>query len=331
MVKERDLISLVTPVFCEEENVEPFHAAVAEAVSGADFDLEIVFVDDGSNDRTPEILRRVADKDPRVRIVTFSRNFGAIAGCTAGMLHAAGDAVALMTVDLQDPPALIPQLVDEWRKGNDIVWAVRRSRDDPFFKALFARAFYGIIRRIALPGYPEGGSDTGLFSRRVVDVYRAMPERNSSPFFTLFTYGFKQAQIPYDRGPRLRGTSGWPFWKRVKNAIDVVTSFSYWPLRLINVVGFLMAGAAILFGLVIIVRRLFFGLGGEGWASLAVLILLIGGLQMFFLGILAEYIWRIAEQTRQRPRYIISDTYGGDGQGTSKRRSVDPLDIDVSE
>ncbi|MEA2975598.1 MAG: polyisoprenyl-phosphate glycosyltransferase [Alphaproteobacteria bacterium] len=325
----RDLVSLVSPIYNEQENLEAFYAAVDEAVAGKDFDLEFIFVNDGSRDQSEKILNKLASLDPRMHVLSFSRNFGALSACNAGLREARGNAIVVMSADLQDPPSLIPDLVNAWRKGNEIVWAVRQTRDDPFFKRLFARAFYGVIRVLVFSDYPENGTDCGLFGRRAVEVYNLLPERDSSPFFTFYAFGFQQTRIPYVRRARERGKSSWPFWRRVKSCIDIVTTFSYAPLRVISATGVAFSTIALLYGTFLLVRRVAFGLGGEGWTSLAVLILFIGGMLALFIGIIAEYVWRIGEHTRQRPRYIIERRTGQAGKDIGTTAN-DPLHIDVS-
>ncbi len=327
----RDLISIVSPVYNEQDNLRLFYRAIADAVKDHDFDVEMVLVNDGSRDGSEAILQELAASDPRVRVLSFSRNFGAIAACNAGLHAARGDGVVLMSADLQDPPTLIPRFVAEWRKGADIVWGVRETRDDPFLKTLFARMFYGVIRGLAFPEYPKDGTDCGLFSRRVITVYNLLPERDSSPFFSIFALGFEQTQVPYGRQARLHGKSNWTFWRRVKNCIDIVTTFSYFPLRLISATGAIFSTVALIYGLFLIARRFFFGLGGEGWTSLAVLLLFVGGMLALFIGIIAEYVWRIGEHTRQRPRYIIARRYDQQSAGTTDAHTPgDILHIDVS-
>jgi dolichol-phosphate mannosyltransferase len=326
----RDLISIVSPVFNEEGNLCAFHSGVVEATKHEDFDIEMILVNDGSRDRSEEILRDLVERDPRVRVLSFSRNFGALAACNAGLRAARGDGVVLMSADLQDPPSLIPRFVSEWRKGYDIVWGTRDTRDDPFLKTLFARIFYGVIRLLVFHDYPRNGTDCGLFSRRVMTVYNLLPERDSNPIFTIFALGFEQQRVPYSRQARVHGRSGWTFWRRVKNCIDIVTTFSYLPLRLISTTGLIFSTFSLIFGAFLIIRRLFFNLGGEGWTSLAVLLLFVGGMLALFIGIIAEYVWRIGEHTRQRPRYIIARRYETE-VGSAASEPSDILHIDVSQ
>ena len=315
----RTLISVVVPVYCEEGNVRAFHEELTAATEDADFDLEMVFVDDGSTDRSLAELRALADADARVRVLSFSRNFGAYPAIAAGLEACRGDAAVVISADLQDPPALVVDLVAKWREGHDIVWGKRISRDDPFLKSLFARSFYWIIRRTTFSDFPAEGMDVALLSRRVVDIYNEIGERGSIPFFTMFTFGFDQAFVPYRRGERQHGTSGWSFWKRVRAAVDVMVTFSYTPIRFISVLGLLFGFAAFTYAGWIIYRKLILGLGGDGWSSTVVLILATSGIQMVLLGIVAEYLWRQGEYIRGRPRFIVMNEYGKE----PSRRSVE--------
>lgn len=326
---QRDLISIVSPVYNEQGNLLEFYRSIDEATGGSDFDIEIVFVNDGSTDKSEHILRQLAQDDARVRVLSFSRNFGAVSACNAGLRVAQGDGVVLMSADLQDPPSLIPKFVEQWRQGNDIVWGVRSARDDPFLKTLFARIFYAIIRILVFPEYPKLGMDCGLFSRRVLYVYNLLPERDCNPIFSIFALGFRQAQVSYTRAARLHGRSHWTFWRRVKNCIDIVTTFSQAPLRLISTAGVLFCSFAVIYGSILIVQHIFFGLGGAGWTSLATLILMVGGMLSLFIGIIAEYVWRIGEHARQRPRYIITSRYDRT-VGFDNGERFDLLHLDVS-
>lgn len=307
MPDTRPLISLVVPTYMEEMNVQAFYNELLKATADVDFDLEVLFMDDGSTDNTFAELSKVAAMDKRIRVLRLSRNFGSYSAITAGFHQARGDAVIAMSIDLQDPPALIPQFVAKWREGFDIVWGVRADRSDPFLKSLYARIFYAIIRRFAFEDFPEDGMDTGLFDRRVIDIYRTLPERNSIPFITIFSLGFRQFRIPYARMARRAGVSKWPFWKRVKAAIDVLVNFSYAPIRLISLFGLGSSAFAFLLMVIVILNRLLFNIGAPGWPSTIVVVLFFGSIQMLMLGIIAEYVWRSSEQARARPRYIIME------------------------
>lgn len=307
----RPLCSLVVSVFNEEENLEPLYDAVIQAVEPLNADFEMIFVDDGSTDRSYEIIKELHRRDPRVRALRFSRNFGAYAADAAGFHHARGDVAVQMAADLQDPPELLGPLLEKWREGYDIVWAVREQREDPFLKRLLAQAFYKLLRRVALPQYPERGTDGfGLLDRRVVDQYCRFKERNRLGSLLLSWSGFRQTEVPYHRPPRRAGSSKWGFAKRIEAAVDAFVSFSYLPIRLVSYLGLLISLGSFGFGAYIVVQRLFFGVGGPGWPSVMAVGLFLGGVQLVVLGVLGEYIWRIAEEVRGRPLYIVMDSLG---------------------
>ena len=303
-------ISLIVPCWNEEQMISVFWTETCDAIKKANADFEFIFVDDGSTDGTYQQLIKLADSDKRVCVLRLSRNFGSFPAVTAGLKHASGDAVICMAADLQDPPDLIPKLIKSWQDGHDIVWAAIDGRKDSVFQTFLSTLFYSVIRRIALHNMPPHGMNVGLFSRRVIDIYNALPERDSIPFFTILKLGFPQAQIPYERQQRRAGTSGWSFWKRVRSAVDVVITFSYAPVRLISTVGFFAAIIGVLYAVFIVMQNLFFGVAVSGWSSLMVVLLLVSGVQMVTLGFIAEYLWRQSKQVRREPRYIIMDEYG---------------------
>lgn len=306
----KPLISLIVPCWNEEQMVATFLAETSQSIKDIKADFEFLFIDDGSSDDTYGALMKLADKDERVRILRLSKNFGSFPAISAGMYHAEGDAIICMAADLQDPPSLIAQLVSSWQSGNDIVWAAISGRGDSYFQTLFSGLFYSTIRRIALQNMPSQGMNVGLFSRRVIDIYNALPERDSIPFFTILKLGFSQAQISYNRQARRAGTSGWSFWARIRSAVDVVITFSYAPVRLISTIGFLAAIIGVIYASVIIIQSLLFGVLVSGWSSLMVVLLLVSGIQMVTLGFIAEYLWRQSNQVRREPRYIVMDEYG---------------------
>jgi glycosyltransferase involved in cell wall biosynthesis len=325
----RPLISIVSPAYNEEGNIDLFHAMISEEVAGKDYDIEFVFVNDGSRDGTRQALEKLAARDTRVRALNLSRNFGAIAACTAGLHHAVGDAIILMSSDLQDPASNVTKFVDCWRAGHDVVWAVRTARNDPAMKTLLADSFYWLIRKVAFPDYPERGTDSGLFDRAAVNVYRTLPERDSSPFYALYSYGFRHGYIEYERQARQHGASSWSLWRRVKNAVDVLTTFSVFPLKVITALGMIAFAMSLVGFVYVALFELLVGARSPGWASLVSIGLLVGGTQLLFLSILSLYVWRIGEQTKQRPRYIIAEA-AGSLTGSRPARVVNILDLDVS-
>ncbi len=304
------LISIVVPVYNEEANIQRFYARMAAAVEGEPYDVEMIFVNDGSRDRSFEMLSELAQKDARVTAVNLSRNFGSYAAINCGWKLAKGSAIMCISADLQDPPEIIREFFPKWQEGNHVVWGVRAGRKDPFMKSLLARFFYSVLRKLALPDFPKDGMDIGLFDRQVVNEYVGLNEKHGVPFVTIFTMGFRQARIPYVRMERTAGESGWPFWKRVKFALDVIVDHSYTPIRLMTMTGCVIAGLAFSYALLLIFLRLFFDHGGDGWTSLATLIVFLGGVQMMFLGVIAEYLWRASSHINQRPAYYVMDIVG---------------------
>lgn len=304
------LVSIVVPVYDEETNVQPFYDALTAALPGSGFNIEIIFVDDGSSDRTFQMIGDLATLDPRVKAIRFSRNFGSHPALMAGLRWAGGDAAVMISVDLQDPPELIPELIEKWKEGFHVVWAVREGREDPFLKKAFARGFYKLFRKIALANYPAGGMDFGLFDRRILDNLKTLNELNHFITGMIIWLGFRQTSVPYNRRGRHSGSSKWSFAKRVKNALDAIISFSYVPIRFISYLGLLVSAISFLYGTFLVIRRALFGLGTLGWPSVMVAVLFLGGVQLTMLGILGEYIWRGTEQMKGRPQYIVMEAIG---------------------
>jgi glycosyltransferase involved in cell wall biosynthesis len=304
--------SVVVPCFNEEETLEAFYARVApvlETQFGEHW--QIVFVDDGSTDRTLALIAELRQRDERVRAVRLSRNFGSHVAIAAGLDHVESDLALILAADLQDPPETIPELVLRWREGYEIVWGAREGRDDPVMRRVFARAFYGLIRRTALPGIPATGTGSFcLIDRKVIDTFQRFPERNRLTFGIISWAGFAQTQVPYRREPRHAGQSKWTLGQLVKTAIDTFVSFSYIPLRLISYFGFVVSLFAFVFALYVIIDHFASGSTLKGWPSLMAAILLFGGVQVLTLGIVGEYIWRISEESKRRPLYIVRDRLG---------------------
>lgn len=307
------LISIVVPAMNEQDNIGPFYSAVTNVTDSLnDFQWEIVFVDDGSTDLTAERIKELRSKDSRVRALQLSRNFGSYAAIKAGFDYASGDAVITISADLQDPPDLFRSFVQHWQEGHDIVWGVREQRDDLWSKRIAATIFYRLVRRLALADLPEHGMDCGLFDRAVVDVFRRIRDKNSITFMTIYWMGFRQARVPYHRQARQFGSSKWPLGKRVKSALDVITSFSYFPVRFASYMGLAISVIAFIGAVIVLFNRLVLGIGELGWPSLMVTILFLGGVQMLMMGIIGEYLWRISTEVRNRPEYIVMKELGFD-------------------
>jgi glycosyltransferase involved in cell wall biosynthesis len=320
MVKSTMLISVVVPTYNEETNILPFYERTAKVLDATGYNWEIIHVNDGSRDQSVDLLLQLRERDARVKCLNLSRNFGSYGAISAGLIHARGDAIACISCDLQDPPELIADFVKGWEQGYDIVWGVRETRTDPGLKSLYANVFYWIIRKLIWRDFPPGGMDYGLFDRRVIDLYNQTPARNNIPFLTIYDMGFRQQRLPYHRQERQRGTSHWTFFRRVKSAIDVVLDFSYFPIRAVTILGFVISLLSLLYATFVVLNRLLFGVGGDGWTSTMAVISFIGGIQLIVLGMLGEYIWRVAEQVRDRPRFIIMDRYGFEDSETPGRQ-----------
>lgn len=326
----KPLVSIIIPCWNEEEVLDAFYHETTKAVSDVQADFEFLFIDDGSTDGTAGKIIRLAESDSRIRLLRLSRNFGSFAAIAAGFHHCRGDAAMCISADLQDPPSLIPQLIDKWQDGHDIVWAAFDGRSDPFLKRTASSVFYWLIRRIALKNIPPQGMNVGMFSRRVIDIYRALPDRDSIPIFTILKMGFPQTHIFYERQDRVAGTSGWSFWRRVRSAIDVIITFSYVPVRMISAIGIVAAILGLIYALVIMVKWAAFGAEVPGWSSLMAVLLIVSGIQMVMLGFITEYLWRQSQQARSEPRYIVMEEIGSAGQSAPANQVIDINNINVA-
>lgn len=309
------VLSVVVPVKNEEEAIAPFVERVRRSLEELDDpagqSFEIVFVDDGSTDSTLGQLRLANAADPRIRAVSLSRNFGKEAALSAGLDHARGEAVVPMDVDLQDPPEALVAMLRKWREGFEIVYGVRSDRgQDSLPKRLTADLYYRAHNRLSNDKIPEHAGDFRLLDRKVVDVIRAMPERNRFMKGLFAWAGFNQAAVTYERQPRKIGKSKFGYWQLWTFALDGITSASTLPLRVWSYVGGVIALFALVYAGFITVRTMMFGVDVPGYASLIVAVLFLGGLQLLSLGIIGEYIGRILTETKQRPLYVVREHIG---------------------
>jgi len=299
------LLSIVAPVFDEQELVEEFIARARAAA--ACYDFELVMVNDGSSDATPELLDRIASIDPRVRVIHLSRNFGHQAALTAGLEHAAGDVVAMIDADLQDPPELIPAMVAQWSQGADVVYAVRRQRDgESAFKLATASWFYRLFDKLAQVDLEPNSGDFRLLDRRALDALLAMTERSRFLRGMTVLVGFQQTAVPYERDARHAGETKYTVRRMLRFSLDAITSFSHLPLQLATYAGILSAGVAFIAIPVVIALRLFDSYL-PGFGSITIAILLLGGIQLIALGMIGEYVGRIYDEVKHRPLYIVRD------------------------
>ncbi len=302
-------LSILVPVYFNEQNLPVTIPVLKEIINRlpTGMDGEIVFVDDGSGDRSYAILRDAAAEDARIKLIRLSRNFGAYMALLAALDAATGDAMVVIMADLQDPPELILRMVGAWQDGMKIVIAERTDREDRWVDRVFAVSFWKFMRRFAIHNLPKGGFDFILFDRAAADAVRTAREKNSHFMLQVFTTGFPYATIPYVRKQRTSGTSRWTFSKKMKLFIDSAISFSYLPVRAMSLVGILTALTGFVLAVFYTIYRFTYGISIQGWTSLFVAVLIIGGLQMVMLGIIGEYVWRTYDETRRRPPYIVAE------------------------
>jgi polyisoprenyl-phosphate glycosyltransferase len=305
------ILSVVVPIFNEVETVRELHARLSAAVSPLG-SYELLFVDDGSDDGTWELLTECAASDPYVRLVRLSRNFGHQIALTAGVDVARGDAIVTLDGDLQDPPEVIPELVARWREGYDVVYGVRSAREgETHYKLWTARLFYRLMRRLSPVEIPQEAGDFRLLSRRAADAVRAMPERARFIRGMTSWVGFRQTGIAYHRAPRFAGSTKYPTRRMIGFAADAITSFSTAPLRLVAAMGFVMVGFCSLYLGYALYKRFFTDDTVQGWTTVIVLLLLIGGAQLIGMGVIGQYVGRIYEEAKGRPLYFVSEVVGG--------------------
>jgi dolichol-phosphate mannosyltransferase len=299
------LLSVVAPVYDEEQLVEEFVARACAAA--ADYEFELVIVNDGSSDSTPELLDRIAAADPRVRVIHLSRNFGHQAALTAGLEHARGDVVAMLDADLQDPPELIPDMVARWSQGAEVVYAVRKERTgETAFKLATASWFYRLFNKLAQVDLEPNSGDFRLLDRRALDALLAMTERSRFLRGMTVWVGFNQTAISYERDARQAGETKYTLRKMLRFSLDAIASFSHLPLQLATYAGLLSAGVAFIAIPVVIGLRVFDSYL-PGFSSITIAILLLGGIQLIALGVIGEYVGRIYDEVKHRPLYIVRE------------------------
>ncbi len=308
------IISVVVPCYNEEEVVANTIERLGKMAAGLKkYQFELIFVDDGSSDKTREILRRISEDNRTVHVVALARNFGHQIAVTAGIDAARGDAVVLIDADLQDPPEVIPQMISRWEEGYDVVYGTRISRSgESAFKLATARCFYRLLNRLSEIPIPLDTGDFRLMDRGVVDVLKSMPERHRFIRGMVTWVGFRQIELPYERAERLAGISKYPLRKMIAFALDGILSFSSKPLRLAMMLGIISSFLAC-FGIVYaFYMRIFTAAWVEGWTALMIAVLFIGGIQLIALGVIGEYLARVYTETKSRPLYVVDEraSYG---------------------
>lgn len=313
--RELALLSVVAPVYNEEALIDEFYARACAALDGLPF--ELVLVDDGSSDGTPLRLEQLAASDPRIRVVFLSRNFGHQTALTAGLDHARGDAVVMLDADLQDPPELITTMLDHWRAGCDVVYAVREHRQgESRFKLSTARWFYKLFDKLAQVELQSNSGDFRLLDRRPLDALLSMRERNRFLRGMTVWVGYTQAAVPYHRDPRYAGETKYTVSKMLRFSLDAISSFSHRPLQLATLLGFLISTLAFIAIPVVIVLRVL-GSYLPGFSALTIVVLLLGGIELIAIGIIGEYVGRIYDEVKGRPLYLVRARHNMPEQGQS--------------
>ncbi len=304
----KPIFSIIAPIYNEDESLPELYKRVSEVMDRTHEPWELILVNDGSRDKSAEIIRDLAAKDKRIRPVMFARNFGHQIAVTAGLDFSQGDAVIIIDADLQDPPEVILELIDKWREGFEVVYAVRAEREgETWFKKFTASTFYRLIYRITDVKIPLDTGDFRLLDRKVVDVMNKMREHHRFLRGMASWVGFRQIGVNYKRAPRFAGVTKYPFRKMLKLALNAITSFSYFPLQLATYIGFLSAVLAIVAIPVVIILRAINPETFFGQASTLIAVLFLGGVQLISLGILGEYLGRVYDEVKGRPLYVVSE------------------------
>jgi len=307
---ERPVLSVVIPVYNELDNLPVLYQRLSEILKATEPEYELVFVDDGSHDRSVALITEVIELDPRVRLVELARNFGHQVAISAGLDHANGQAVVIMDADLQDPPEMLPQFLAKWREGYDVVYAVRNKRKERWPLRTAYAIFYRLLKRVANIDIPLDAGDFCIMDRRVVDLLNGMPERNRFVRGIRSWVGLDQVGLDYERGARQAGASKYTFSRLVYLALDGLVSFSFVPLRIITVMGFGISFISLCMAVFYAVKKLLVGLNPPGFASLIVSIFFFAGVQLITSGVIGEYVGRTFEEVKRRPLYVVKRVRG---------------------
>jgi len=304
------MISLVVPVYQNEKSLAETAAKAGEVFRQCQYDYQVVFVNDGSTDKSLEVLRVEQTKDPEhIIIINFTRNFGQRMAIIAGLEYAKGDAVGVVSADLQDPIELLSEMISAWENGFKIVMATRTERKDGFFSDLLSNLFHTFIRKFLYSEYPKGGSDYWLLDRVVLDEYNQIKLKNGSCQISFLRLGYSSKMIEYTRKERTHGKSQYNFWKRVYNAYGSILPNSYMPIRLITGIGLFASISGFIYAFYVLVARIIYSpnVAVEGWTTIIIMISIFAGLILLSLGIIGEYIWRIYDEIKTTPRYVVDN------------------------
>jgi dolichol-phosphate mannosyltransferase len=304
-------VSVVIPVFNEQENLPALYERLTSVLTQNEPDYEIVFVDDGSRDRSLELMHELVGRDQCVRVVELARNFGHQVAISAGLDHARGRGVIIMDADLQDPPEVLPQFIAKWREGHDVVYAIREHRKESWLKRTAYSTFYRLLQRIANIRIPLDAGDFCIMDRRVVEVLNGMPERNRFVRGIRSWVGLDQVGLAYDRQERYAGAPKYTFRRLLYLALDGLVSFSYVPLRMISILGLCVSVMSFILAVFYLIKKLTSGLNPPGFATLVVAVFFLAGIQLITIGVIGEYVGRIFEEVKRRPLYVLRRVTGG--------------------
>lgn len=302
-------ISVIIPVYNEEDNIPHLYAKLSKVLANYELSYELLFVNDGSKDNSINAIKDLAETDPAVKYVDFSRNFGHQVAVTAGLEHSSGGSVVIIDADLQDPPELIIDLYKKYKEGFQVVYARRKNRQgESFLKKFTAKLFYRILSKVTNVNIPLDTGDFRIMDRKVVEVLKKMPEQQKFLRGQISWVGFRQTYIEYDRQERFAGKTGYTYSKMIRFALDGITSFSDMPLKLATIAGFGVSGVAFLVMLYTLYTKYFSKDYVPGWPSIMISILFLGGIQLITIGIIGEYISRMSVNIRNRPLYVVNES-----------------------
>ncbi len=301
-------LSIIIPVYYNELNLPHTYQQLADKFSNyKKFTYEIIFVDDGSRDNSYTVMKKISQKDKKVKVIKLSKNFGSHLAILAGLENATGECATMISADLQDDPQIIIDMFEKWQNGNKVILAVRKDREESLVQKTISNFYYTLMKKYALSNMPQGGFDCFLIDRQVINILTSIEEKNSSLMGQILWCGFKTAKIYYIRKAREIGRSRWTLSKKIKLFIDSFTAFSYLPIKLITALGFLTASISFIYAIITLFNRLLLNIRVEGWTTLMVALLFLSGVQMMMLGIIGEYLWRNFDESRKRPPFIIEE------------------------
>ncbi len=307
-------ISIVTPVYYNEGNLKPLYEDIKEKLfCHTEYEWEFVLVNDGSLDASYKVMQELAEKDDRIKIYSLSRNFGSHAAILCGLSKCRGDCAIVKAADLQEPTELVLEMADRWQKGFNVVLAVREGREESKQQTLFANLYYWMVRKMALPGMPQGGFDVYLIDRKVINVLMALEEKNSALTGQILWSGFRTDKVYYTRLAREIGTSRWTLRKKIRLVADTLFSFSTLPIKVVTFIGVISFCGSIIWAAAVLISKLMGMIDVSGWTTLFIFNLFSFGIIMSTLGILGEYLWRTFDASRNRPPYIVEDEKKSDG------------------